>query len=60
MNCLTDLKKAFQASGKKVTSSFGYELIVDGNTYTLALDTFYKNGEPIAKKDLIALVKPKK
>jgi hypothetical protein len=59
---LCDLKKLFENNGIKVTDFNGFVLKTDrGDTWTLVLGIFYKNGEPVVEKELIdSIVPPKK
>lgn len=60
MNSLFDLKEAFESGKIKLKEYVGYSLTCkNGDEWTLILGQYYKNKEPMSKKQINEYIKRK-
>ena len=61
MNDLEGLQKFLVLHNVKIKESNGWYFITEtGDRWTMALDLFYRNNEPVTEKDIVAGYKKKK
>ena len=59
INCLSDLRKAFESCGKKIKEFGGWYMLVGKDKYTMLDGDIYLNNIKITRKELLAKLKTK-